>query len=149
MANCGVCSVIVEGRNARKCPTKKCNNPICLSCDPLEPESSKLVKGAKTIGTIGQLATGNISGILHKEMGKMGERVKCNSCNSKDKNQDRWIIAAVIGFFVGSFSLSTVSDFFENQLNTSISGFTIFIIIFIPILILSQKLLKIIYFPSK
>ena len=143
MADCGVCAREIEGREARKCPIKKCNNPICLICDPLETKTSKYLGGAKTLT---KLATGNIIGIVSDDLSK---RVRCNSCRGKDKNQDRWIIATVVGLFAGMYSIIWFSETLEDFLNMDIGDFTIFIVVFIPVLILTHKLLLKIYFPSR
>jgi hypothetical protein len=143
MANCGVCAREIEGREARKCPIKKCNNPICLICDPLETKTSK-VKGG--VGFLSDLVQGDIASLVHDDLSK---RVRCNSCTGKDKNQDRWIIASVVAFFAGMYSIIWFSETLEDLLNMDIGGFTIFIVVFIPVLILTHKLLLKIYFPTR
>ena len=146
MANCGVCAREIEGREARKCPIKKCNNPICLICDPLETKTSK-VKGG--VGFLSNLVQGDIASLVHDDLSK---RVRCNSCTGKDKNQDRWIISSVVALFAGMFSLPFFGQTLEDLLDTNIGGMgslIIFIIIFIPVLISTKKLLMLIYYPSK
>ena len=143
MANCGVCAAVIEGREARKCPTKKCNNPICLICDPLETTSSKAIGVFKTLGN---LVTGDLGEIIHDDLSK---RVRCNSCSGRDKKHDRWIIATVVALFAWIYSADWFSEASEYLFNTDIGGIAIFIVIFIPVLILTHKLLLKIYFPSR
>lgn len=91
-----------------------------MICDPLETKTSKALGGAKTLT---KLATGNIFGIVSDYLSK---RVRCNSCRGKDKNQDRWIIATVVGLFAGMYSIIWFSETLEDLLNMDIGGFTIF-----------------------
>jgi hypothetical protein len=146
MANCGVCAREIEGREARKCPIKKCNNPICLICDPLETKTSKVKGGVRFLS---DLVQGDIASLVYDDLSK---RVRCNSCSGKDKNQERWIIASVIALFAGMFSLPLFRQILEDLLDTNIGGMSsliIFIIIFTPVLIYTKKLLMLIYYPSK
>ena len=134
------------GREARNCPIKKCNNPICLICDPLETKTSK-VKGG--VGFLSDLVQGDIASLVHDDLSK---RVRCNYCTGKDKNQDRWIIASVAALFTGMLSLILFGQILEDLLNINIGGMgslIIFIIVFIPALIYTKKLLMLIYYPSK
>jgi len=145
MANCGVCAREIEGREARKCPIKKCNNPICLICDPLETKTSK-VKGG--VGFLSDLVQGDIASIVHDDLSK---RVRCNSCTHKDKNQDRWIIASFVAIFVTMFLMDGLNEALEAKMgiSTGLSRSMTFIVVFILVLRYTKKLLMSIYYPSK
>ena len=93
------------------------------------------------------LVQGDIASLVHDDLSK---RVRCNSIHfGKDKNQDRWIIASVVALFAGMFSLPFFGQTLEDLLDTIMGSLIIFIIIFIPVLISTKKLLMLIYYPSK
>ena len=87
------------------------------------------------------LVQGDVDSLVYDDLSK---RVRCSTCTLKDKNQDRWIIAAVVALLVGFFPAYLIQWILEGLLNANIGGIgrlTIFTIIFIPAIIYIKKMM--------
>jgi len=135
MNACGACGNHFEGSEARKCPTKKCNNPICLNCDPLETTMSK-TKDAVVL--VAQLATLSFVSAIGNELGK---RIKCSDCMRNSRKQDRLIMSIGVSLFIAFWGIYLIDFGIVGQ------GIIIFPVLFISTYLLSQKVLKELYYP--
>jgi hypothetical protein len=132
---CAACDNHFEGSEARKCPTKKCNNPICLNCDPLETTMSK-TKDAVVL--VAQLATLSFVSVIGNELGK---RIKCSDCMRNSRKQDRLIMSVGVSLFIAFWGIALIDFGIVGQ------GIIIFPVLFISNYLLSQKVLKELYYP--
>jgi hypothetical protein len=131
---CAACGNHFEGSEARKCPTKKCNNPICLNCDPLETTMSK-TKDAVVL--VAQLATWQWVSSIANELGK---RTKCSDCMRNSREEDREIMSIGVSLFIAFWGIFLIDLGIWLEI-------IIFPVILISTYLLSRKVLKELYYP--
>ena len=132
---CAACGNSFEGTEARKCTGKKCSNPICLKCDPLESSRGKIIG---ILGTTVDLISGDIVNLISDKVeGELDtSRVRCKECVVRDQKEDRIIISALLSLFIGFFVMAILSVFIP------MNGFFLFMIGFIISFFIIKKLLK-------
>jgi hypothetical protein len=98
MNKCAACDNSFEGAKSRNCPGRKCSNPICLDCDPLE---SLLGKTLGALGTVVDVITGDIGSLVSDKVeGELKvSRVRCKECVKRDQREDVMLISALFSFF--------------------------------------------------
>lgn len=109
MNTCAACGNEFEGKKARTCPGKKCRNPICLVCDPLETSFQKKVGKFDTIVNI---VTGDVEGLVRDKVdSELKLRVRCKQCVKRDQRQDVILLSTVFSFILAFFLLAPMKLF--------------------------------------
>jgi hypothetical protein len=105
---CAACGNEFEGKNARTCPGRKCRNPICLECAPLETSFQKKVG---KLGTVANIVTGDVAGLLGDKVEGELSRVRCKQCVKRDQRQDVMLLSAVFSFILAFVILALMKLF--------------------------------------
>jgi hypothetical protein len=109
---CAACGNPFEGTKARKCAGKKCSNPICLECDPLESSRGKIME---MLGTIVDLISGDlvelVRGKVEGEVENYNARIRCKQCVERNQKEDIILISAALSLFAG-FLLMEILNLF-------------------------------------
>ena len=110
MNTCAACGNEFEGKNAKNCPGRKCRNPICLECDPLDTSFQKKIG---LVGTVVDLVAGDIAGLVGDKVegGLNISRVRCKQCVKRDQREDVMLVSALLSFIFAFFLLAIMKLF--------------------------------------
>ena len=110
MNTCAACGNEFEGKNARNCPGRKCRNPICLECDPLDTSFQKKIG---LVGTVVDVVTGDIASLVGDKVegGLNISRVRCKQCVKRDQREDVMLISALLSFIFAFLLLAIMKLF--------------------------------------
>lgn len=110
MNTCAACGNEFEGKNARNCPGRKCRNPICLDCDPLDTSFQKKIG---LVGTVVDVVTGDLASLVDDKVkgGLNISRVRCKQCVKRDQREDVMLISALLSFIFAFLLLAIMKLF--------------------------------------
>ena len=142
---CANCGGSFEGRAARKCPKRGCRNPICLTCDPLQEETSAekswkiFEKFEKILDFLSGDFTSLTKNIMEDEVEKHTSRIRCKSCLENDRRHDIVLISVTFSIILGIPIASSLIDYL------SVNAFVLFLIIFSISYLLVSRIVKLVF----